>query len=631
MVGSPNSYLAEQVASLQQQVTDLRTSRVVYVQAPVVSVDAAHNTFGATIPNPVDGSSVTLTGITSPTHFLPAVGQTVTLALSGPHILYQPQGIASGAVGTVQIASQAVGTAQLAPGSVSSTILGTDVSGQIVTAESTAATALSTANGKNTVTYSTNTPSGSGIAAGDMWFQTHTGVIVGTWQWDGTTWQSHTFGDQVLNTLTAGKITTGTLGAGVSITAGSPTGDHSTIDSTGIHIFQAAPDGTVTEIGRLGTAANDFLGIGDSAGNLVAAIDESGVGNFTGLVSSRQPTFAGVSLPEMLSPFPQGVIAHFAEDGTLDILNVTTEVQIVATTFTAVAGRHYRFTGQGMRWSNATNGIADGAVWLIRLFPTPSGWSANELVRTEIQGGVGFNAGHVLEYDIATLPAGDYQAVLSVAAAGNAIEVKSFGGEQPHQIVVEDLGASVPATGQFWTTSSAGTTTPPAAPKNLYTGDIAPAGYWTYRGVGGTLANNSLRTDTTDVVQGLDPSGFNGDGHGGWNFTIPNITGTVTRVDLYVYNNWAYFSSGGQALIRLVSSANTATPTVLKTVWNPNVAYPKPGDVTVTLPSSWNSTFAGKTSIGVYLGPASLVKASDETYYIRADGAKARLRIWYTQ
>ncbi|CAM2959383.1 phage tail spike protein [Corynebacterium jeikeium] len=44
------------------------------------------------------------------------------------------------------------------------------------------------ANGKNTITLSTASPSGSGKRVGDTWWRRSGGVIIGQWSWDGTTW-----------------------------------------------------------------------------------------------------------------------------------------------------------------------------------------------------------------------------------------------------------------------------------------------------------------------------------------------------------------------------------------------------------------------------------------------------------
>ena len=100
------------------------------------------------------------------------------------------------------------------------------------TANSTATAAQTTANGKNKVTYSASTPSGSGTAAGDIWFQYTTGgVIIGQWTWNGSSWVSNTIDSVVIASLDAGKITAGTISVALGIT--NPSGNFTVNATTG--------------------------------------------------------------------------------------------------------------------------------------------------------------------------------------------------------------------------------------------------------------------------------------------------------------------------------------------------------------------------------------------------------------
>jgi hypothetical protein len=73
---------------------------------------------------------------------------------------------------------------------------------------------LTTANGKNTITYSSAAASGSGIKAGDVWFQTNgSNIIIGQWQWSGSSWISQTIDDVLIANINAGKIVAGTINA----------------------------------------------------------------------------------------------------------------------------------------------------------------------------------------------------------------------------------------------------------------------------------------------------------------------------------------------------------------------------------------------------------------------------------
>ena len=119
----------------------------------------------------------------------------------------------------------------------------------------TATTATTTANGKNTATYSTSAVSGSGIKAGDLWYQytSGTGVIIAQWTWNGSSWDSNTLSSAVISSLTAGKITGGVITAAVGIT--SPSGNFSLNSSTGQLICSGAD---VT--GKITATSGSFTG-----------------------------------------------------------------------------------------------------------------------------------------------------------------------------------------------------------------------------------------------------------------------------------------------------------------------------------------------------------------------------------
>lgn len=81
------------------------------------------------------------------------------------------------------------------------------------TAQGTADSALTAANGKNKVTRSINDASGAGTTVGDLWYKIVSGSVVGMWQWDGSTWVEQTIDGVVVSNIDAGSITTGTLRA----------------------------------------------------------------------------------------------------------------------------------------------------------------------------------------------------------------------------------------------------------------------------------------------------------------------------------------------------------------------------------------------------------------------------------
>lgn len=80
--------------------------------------------------------------------------------------------------------------------------------------------ALTSANGKTKVIWSTSAASGTGYGAGDVWFQTNSGVVIGQWEYT-TSWQSRPIGHQAIASIDAGKITVGYLDVANRIKANS--------------------------------------------------------------------------------------------------------------------------------------------------------------------------------------------------------------------------------------------------------------------------------------------------------------------------------------------------------------------------------------------------------------------------
>jgi hypothetical protein len=99
-------------------------------------------------------------------------------------------------------------------GVVDEDLVDTTIQTSIDTANTNADAALTAANSKNKITYSTSDASGSGSLAGDTWYKRDgSGNILAIWRWDGSAWQSQVVSNTALGNVDAGKITTGTLDA----------------------------------------------------------------------------------------------------------------------------------------------------------------------------------------------------------------------------------------------------------------------------------------------------------------------------------------------------------------------------------------------------------------------------------
>lgn len=77
--------------------------------------------------------------------------------------------------------------------------------------------ARTVANGKNTIYYQNNPPSGGTYAVDDTWFDSDDGYKMYTWT--GTTWSGFQLGNSAIASISAEKITAGSLAAGVIVTS----------------------------------------------------------------------------------------------------------------------------------------------------------------------------------------------------------------------------------------------------------------------------------------------------------------------------------------------------------------------------------------------------------------------------
>jgi hypothetical protein len=77
--------------------------------------------------------------------------------------------------------------------------------------------ARTVANGKNTIYYQSSAPSGGTYAVDDTWFDSDDGYKMYTWT--GTTWSGFQLGNSAIASISAEKITAGSLAAGVIVTS----------------------------------------------------------------------------------------------------------------------------------------------------------------------------------------------------------------------------------------------------------------------------------------------------------------------------------------------------------------------------------------------------------------------------
>lgn len=434
-------------------------------------------------------------------------------------------------------------------------------------------------------------------------------------------------------TVNAASITTGQLSVGQKIIAGPVADTHAEMSDTGFRVFRKDPlDSSIDEVIRLGTTTNDYFAIIDSTGGLKASVDDSGQGNFSGLNVKGDPVFMGQAFSKWVSSVPGGGGAGTVIPGAQNtvgwhggalINSVTSEIGLIEVAVTVDSSRLYMVIPSFYFAASDANTfiqvtVRDGGTGVPSI---NSPIVMRDYFSSGNNGGWTLPAQRVRAMTFAT--SGMHRLLLTAAASPGSINVLGTEGDAPTLMVI-DCG---PFRGNPASVNRGGGST--AIPTQQYYWEGVPAAMARYRG------NGVARSDTTDIVQGYDPSGFNGDGSGWWTFNLPSITGTVDRVDWYTYTNSTYFNSGGRALWSPIHGG-TGWPIsgiAMAGAWDPGVTYPKPGGVTVTLPSSWNSMFTnagsgGNRAIGVAAGPSG---GTNETYYCRFDGPSARLRIWYTQ
>lgn len=506
--------------------------------------------------------------------------------------------------------------------------------GQAVTVAQTAA------NGKNSVFYSLNvapTTGNTGRVNGDTWFRRDAnGVIIGQWEWVTNAWVVRTVGSQVIANLDVGKLTTGDIAAGQKISAGPRNGTHAEMASDGFRVFvEDTTDNIPNEVVRMGTATNDFIAVVGADGNLKASIDDTGRGNFSA-VTTESLTVAGRSIAASISDAPRGEVAHWLGSPGFDLAPIFNPVGVAEVGLSVERGRSYHFKWRMSVFVNAGVQLQVNGRWeqgvdgdTITQAPAPT-----------------INSTSFAEWK--SFPAGDnkmqtvYGEALWVATRttrvrfGITAQVGPDGNigfvavkNAPVEINVLDVGRHVGRTGGFSNMGGQlnGTVTPPP-PQNVsqqYFVDLAPAGRASWQGSGALMnwAGN-------DVYQGYQSA--NGDTRGQFWFNLPNITGTVDRVDIWIYFRHWHYNSGGTVRMGITDQRGVFTGHSFRGLWETG-GWPKPGAREVMIPADWwplfrgtdNNSFNGRGTC-ITLGPGG---GTNPLFYGVA--TDARLRIYYTQ
>lgn len=512
-----------------------------------------------------------------------------------------------------------------------------------IEAGATATVALDAANGKNKVTYSPTDPDVDGTAVGDVWFKRNpsTGVITGSWEWDGTDWDPVVFDDAVLASLTVGKIVTGEIAAGERIIAGPENSNHAELTDSGIHVYTVDPDGQVVEAGRFGTNGNDRLLITDGAGRSLASIDATGGASFSRVDVESEITLGGNPLAYIFDQSPRGLLARAGVTSSSTLTSTNRGAYDVE--FIAEPGRAYRISTSPINLNPSTT-VTYCTAWL-QARPSsegPPSLAAGKAI-VSARGSANIAGGVVpvtLSVDVSfselftgtppTVPtAVRVLLCYGVVSGGGSVGIYSTGTHPTHTYVA-DMGLERPFTGVI--NDGSGAT---AAPIVQYTTEWAATWAANWNGL-----NSAPRTGYSEIVQGytdaqpavgsgIGQSGFgNGvrnDGSSVGTFSAELAGATIQSARIFVYSTHWHWDFGG--IVILGSHSNPSPVGTKPTDWALNRllsnSHPKPGGKWIDLPPSWYAGLKDGTIRGFTFGDGL---STDAEFYgrIAADPSDVR-------
>lgn len=515
-----------------------------------------------------------------------------------------------------------------------------------------AATAKAIADGKMRIFTQPSAPTGLTLDdVGDLWIDTDDSNTSYTWALiTGTTygWVARRIGNGAIepkSLVASNVVATGTITAALfeallvlatELIAGNPLASHARMTPQGFRVYRANDvTGIPEEVVRMGTETNDYFGIVDSAGNLVAAIDDTGRASFRA-VNTASLVVAGRDVATALSAGPRGEVATFLGSPGFDLAPIFNPVGVAEVGMQVEKGRSYHFrwrcsvfvnAGVQMQFNGRWTQGADGDTITQAPAPTTTSTSfaewryfpAGDNKIQTVEGEAMFLATRTTRIR--------FGLTAQVGPDGNIgfVGVKNM----PVELNVVDAGKGVGNTGGFSNMGGSlnGQTSPPppTSVTQQYFVDLAPSGRASWTGGGGLM-----NWVGGDVYQGYEAS--NGNTRGQFWFDLPNITGTVDRVDLWVYFRHWYFNSGGTMRLGITDQRGVFTDHSFRGLWETG-GWPKPGGREVNLPGDWyplfrgtnNNSFNGRGTC-LTLGPGV---GTNQLYYGVA--TDARLRIYYTQ
>ncbi|WVX87871.1 minor tail protein [Arthrobacter phage Berrie] len=416
------------------------------------------------------------------------------------------------------------------------------------------------------------------------------------------------------------------------VIAGNPDGNHAKLDQTGFRVMAPPSDGAApAEVIRLGTDTDDYFGVVGSDGNLTASITAEGGIAAKDLDIANSISLGGEDLGSKIDYMPQRLVAwgQVPIDTNAMYLNPTgSEIGLFELGWDSNQpdgrdARMYLFNlnnvlirssspGQvGLRLRYTTDGTAPTVNSPVIQYSYGYVGVANGYTSFNINRIIGSNNGNYIRV-LVTLWSG-VSATVSVVKDSNQAFLYS---------TVVDLGGSVSPTA---VASGGGGTNGGAAPAPPSNPTVTTTKEWTATGTKSyTGSGASYDYNTGYMYSGLSPAGY-GDLRSVAVF--PSLTSTlsgatINDIWIYVYYDFWYYGSGGNAAISLHghSSLPASNPSLSYSMTS--TGWPRAAGRWVRLP---DSTYAGFKS-GSWKGFALGGHGGGYTEYGYAHDARIKIR-----
>ncbi|WP_343317796.1 hypothetical protein AAFM46_11045 [Arthrobacter sp. TMP15] len=437
-------------------------------------------------------------------------------------------------------------------------------------------------------------------------------------------------------TVTARQLET-QLVLATDIIAGNPLGTHAKMNANGFRVLASADGGAPTEVIRMGTDTDDYFGVANATGELVASITSGGdlsaqSGDFAGEVS-----IAGTALSETLDAFPKGLVAWGGRGTDARYWAGTTHQPYLHLAFDTPPNRMFRISSTPI---GVNSDVATDAVVNLHVTGVTTGDAQATLATPIVAQGISAQGEFTTRRSPVTFNrivngGGATSVALLISygtiSAGRA-KIATSGELRSVYVTVEDIGPSLAQVGEFLDgtsdaapsgTGGGSTTPPPATVTKNYTKTYFPNGRRSFVGSGATYDYN-----TGYMYSGLSPAGY---GDLSSMAVFPSMTGdlsgaTITSIEVYVYYDFWYQGSGGDAYIGLHGQTSLTSSRPAKTYAHAVAQrWPRAAGRWIKLSSSTYAGFKAGTHRGITLGGSG---GGLERYGYAHD---PRIRIKYTK